>query len=1072
MLKQIKVLEQLNILKTSQLSLKNRRVVDQYVYTLKTHNLQQQRDKLIKVYETTDLPTKLQCLNLMLNNYLRHPKFIRFHDVREIISDFNILKDNDKQVLESLKTCLLYCIENTTKNKETTKPIIEEIMKLLKDIGFGDVHTSESPLNNGVRELIENEDPFNSRSSGESSETMDMNQLCDFIKQPYKNLGMPLFEYYDQLDTKSKDQFMRDYLKYNRHKQNKIELESLNISSNLHISNLMSQFGSRNADMLLGWSEFAGTMENLNEDDEIDKIILKHEYWLSLVGYKQVTNLILINSLSHLSQTKSGSCTTTGILRMLVEKFTAVLKIKVGTEVPVPDNELLILFAALFKKFSMFCKVDVPADFVGDTESIKKNQIDMRFLFTHRIVNLPTKTVGKVFLNPYILNKLDFLEGIYSDSVYLPMIYPPKKWKSPDDGGFLNNLRPVILHNEKQYLEFLKTINRDGLLDYIFKNLDYMSSIPWCIDIQMKEFLKELVHLEDGFLNFPGKTTKQLPRTRQNIPTKSIREKYERSIQLIDAFNDNIIYFPHGVDFRSRCYTLVSFLSYQDEDLIRSIFQFWDSRALGASGYDWIKYQAAGLYGLDKLNFEDRVKFINDNIQNIKQSAVSPRTNLWWTKSDKPWQFLRHCFEITKIENFDGEIKNFKSRLPIHLDGSCNGLQHYAAIGRDIKGAKAVNLLPTNKKEDVYTDVLEYLLTQLSTSEEDVIISKILSRKIVKRPIMTSVYGVTVFGAVKQMEESLKEANLEQLLTREEMNLYSKKLTIILFRLSRLIKLSLDELFKNAKFIQLWLLSTCQRVVTSIDKPKDGKEIDFKEMQFTKPMMWSTITGFPVIQMYFTDSKTSISTPLQHLAVRKQTVIKEIHTRKQYNSVAPNFIHSIDATHLLFTCNSCQESNIPFVAVHDSFWTSPDSVDGLNTILRQQFVNLYASDIVNKLRDETQNLIRDSYHLVWFSKSKHKNLHNEVMKIRDGGKINIVLNNEIKDTTKIGLYEDLIERFQPELITQISRARYANYSTGEHVDIKSFKNYVPILVKAKLLPTPPTGDYNIEDVKQSEYFFS
>ena len=38
-------------------------------------------------------------------------------------------------------------------------------------------------------------------------------------------------------------------------------------------------------------------------------------------------------------------------------------------------------------------------------------------------------------------------------------------------------------------------------------------------------------------------------------------------------------------------------------------------------------------------------------------------------------------------------------------DGSCNGLQHYAAIGRDLLGATAVNLVPSNKPQDVYSEI-------------------------------------------------------------------------------------------------------------------------------------------------------------------------------------------------------------------------------------------------------------------------------------------------------------------------------------------------------------------------------
>ena len=38
---------------------------------------------------------------------------------------------------------------------------------------------------------------------------------------------------------------------------------------------------------------------------------------------------------------------------------------------------------------------------------------------------------------------------------------------------------------------------------------------------------------------------------------------------------------------------------------------------------------------------------------------------------------------------------------PIYIkDGSCNGLQHYAAIGRDKLGAASVNLVPADKPQE------------------------------------------------------------------------------------------------------------------------------------------------------------------------------------------------------------------------------------------------------------------------------------------------------------------------------------------------------------------------------------
>ena len=42
-------------------------------------------------------------------------------------------------------------------------------------------------------------------------------------------------------------------------------------------------------------------------------------------------------------------------------------------------------------------------------------------------------------------------------------------------------------------------------------------------------------------------------------------------------------------------------------------------------------------------------------------------------------------------------------------DGSCNGLQHYAAMGRDQLGGEAVNLTPSDKPRDTYTDFANYV---------------------------------------------------------------------------------------------------------------------------------------------------------------------------------------------------------------------------------------------------------------------------------------------------------------------------------------------------------------------------
>lgn len=74
-------------------------------------------------------------------------------------------------------------------------------------------------------------------------------------------------------------------------------------------------------------------------------------------------------------------------------------------------------------------------------------------------------------------------------------------------------------------------------------------------------------------------------------------------------------------------------------------------------------------------------------------------------ESEKPWQTLATCFEIRDALNHEGGPESYSSSFPVHQDGSCNGLQHYAALGRDTSGAESVNLSPSDVPQDVYSCV-------------------------------------------------------------------------------------------------------------------------------------------------------------------------------------------------------------------------------------------------------------------------------------------------------------------------------------------------------------------------------
>lgn len=53
---------------------------------------------------------------------------------------------------------------------------------------------------------------------------------------------------------------------------------------------------------------------------------------------------------------------------------------------------------------------------------------------------------------------------------------------------------------------------------------------------------------------------------------------------------------------------------------------------------------------------------------------------------------------------------------------------------------------------------------------------------------------------------------------------------------------------------------------------------------------------------------------------------------KQKNAFPPNFIHSLDSSHMMLTSLFCEREGITFVSVHDCFWTHPNSVDTMNKV--------------------------------------------------------------------------------------------------------------------------------------------
>jgi len=160
-----------------------------------------------------------------------------------------------------------------------------------------------------------------------------------------------------------------------------------------------------------------------------------------------------------------------------------------------------------------------------------------------------------------------------------------------------------------------------------------------------------------------------------NVSLRRDRMKQQQLLDLATKFRDETaIYFPHNLDFRGRVYPVPQTLHPQGSDNVKALLRFSEGKPLGDDGARWLAIHGANTFGVDKVSFDERVEWVEENQHHIWACAQDPFGYQWWTEADKPWSFLAFCFEW---QSYCLDPETFVSHIPIALDGSCNGLQHF-----------------------------------------------------------------------------------------------------------------------------------------------------------------------------------------------------------------------------------------------------------------------------------------------------------------------------------------------------------------------------------------------------------
>lgn len=1107
------------------------------------------------------------CLKIILENYLNSGTFKPINLLRQNVEEYqNILSRFDEVLPEqediemSILKSIIHTYSVSKKSKLTsmfTIPIMEYFITVLNsfkiDVQKLYLSTEEEELRKYLVEICQIKniklvsvttnmdkelknfnvpiDSYLDKYGG-----IDYDGICNYIsdnkfKWNNKEIKTRLFQFYETLPKEEAEKFMNEYLQFNKVKE--ISIESFTnriVHASLKASKEFQRsfgFVHSESDLLSEWialiSDHTNKLLSIKipvSDDE--KTLQYFKPFLETVSVESIASYVVQSLLgtgdnnrlqvilqkmrysypSILSQQGGSSKKNSTIFKYITDdSYNKLTEVFINIIV---ENCKIFISEEEQEKFQNTMKLQnrtIPPEFKINDGSNKYPA----FFITKEYDSRIGYAVYTIDIHPYLESKLEtFTTGTYFR--YLPLLCPPKPWTNSQNGGYLNYQTRLIATTDTVHKKLLEKAGVRGQLDSAYNCLDQIGNTPWAINPQMLDVFNKVINYPNGFLEIPAIIPDLNLPSKERRELKNLRTSIEITNKVANAFgkNGDLLYHCYMLDFRGRVYTF-SPLTHYGSDLTRSLFLFWKSQPLGENGFYWVKYQLASLFGIKNCE-----EFYEENKQNIIDSAMNPLDgSRWWMKADKPFCALSVCFEIKNILDFQesgNNIEDYLSRLPIHQDGSCNGLQHYAALATDENGGRAVNLIGVgDSKQDVYIEVMKVVrgkiekdIKDANLPEETIDLAKfylkILCRKLVKRPVMTTVYGVTLAGASAQIKSTIKEI-LDEHRTNPEINTFDQETLARLstFKLNHTMYLarkvleSIDELFGHAKQIETWLLQNTKRILTAYNvklldyvQEKDTKlyENIFKRSVSYTPMSWTAPSGFPVIQIYRQIKHKMSLGPMEELTIRNWNKLYPMDRYKHELAIAPNFIHSLDASHMFMTCEEANKQGITFSAIHDSYWTHPVHVDQLSRILREKFVELYSFDYLEYVKQEFIAQVKGSYQLVEFDPDSYPELATKIKEIRKKYPERMKVHKlalELREMTEQGeehIMRKLYHEYKPEVYHTVSTKTYHYLNVLSPEVPKLRRNRVAMFVPVVILDVPPKGNLDITNVLNSKYFFS
>ena len=545
---------------------------------------------------------------------------------------------------------------------------------------------------------------------------------------------------------------------------------------------------------------------------------------------------------------------------------------------------------------------------------------------------------------------------------YLATVDKPREWTSLSGGGYHSDVLrelPLVKRPAKAHLELL----RGADLGPVLLSLNAVQNTGWRINTRVLELLKyawdhnidAALPRQDG-IEVPPKPVGFNPEAGRdawksvdptvkkawmvearrihelNAQMRGKRINLQQIIVAADELSsDPVIYFPHQLDFRGRAYAVPIGLNPQGPDHARALLTFAEGKPIDtprAAG--WLMIQGANLFGFDKANLEERIAWVEEHTYDIANSVLKPFNHMWWTEADKPWCFLAWCHEYIA---YHAQGYGYVSSLPISVDGSCNGLQHFSAMLRDPIGGAAVNLVPSPLPSDIYQRVADRVIEKLKGMKAGEYINEQefyargwlafgIDRKITKRPVMVLPYGGTFRSCMAYVRDAVNEKIAEG-----KQHNFGADLGKATAFLAKLVWESISDVVVAARTAMDWL----QKVARVAAKAG-------------VPLSWKAPSGFVAYQAYKEISSRQVKTKLQGSIIKPRLLVEgdSLDPDRQALGVSPNFVHSMDAAAMMLTIEMAMNNGVSqFAMIHDSYGTVAADMDMLAACLREAFVDMY-----------------------------------------------------------------------------------------------------------------------------------